>query len=347
MPLRKQYVLVSSDDRTPHSVSTTDFSVLLREPINNVVKTDLVNVSMDYNMANIVSPNNTFSVSTYQEITAAVAEIPAYDEVIPAVVGGWYYRAAGGSTYSPLVDYARTEAVGHYNPRTGEAAGDYWFRESADPQNIHHNAVPAVPAVYGGVSQTYAIDEEQYTPTELRAALEELLGGAEGYFDVFLINRNLRIEYWFPTLTTSADERTFTFTCSNATLKATLGMTGNTLTGTYVPTIGDHGGSRITFPRAIRLPANNPFIMIQSKELGITTKTSSGLGFWRALINDPSQDQLIATNQRTDDYHETPRRLQEIDIKLGFPDGKSVNNRGSAFAVLIEVITNDEVKQPT
>jgi hypothetical protein len=382
MPLRKQYVLVSSDDRTSTSVSTTDFDVELREPINNVVKTDLVNVSMDYNMANIVAPNNTFSVSTYQQTAAA---IEAYDEVVPAVpavvvhheavpaethnevtaVAGWYFQAIDTEGYVLLEGYSRTGDVGHYAPRTGEAAGDYWNRaeeyivvvdvpaveaydEIITPEvpesTISH---PAVPAVYGNVSQSYSIDEEQYTPAELRAALEELLGGQDGYFDVMLVNRNLRIEYWFAETTTTSEQRHFTLTCSNSTLKLTLGMTGNTLTGTYVPTIGDMGGSRITFPRAIRLPANAPFIMIQSKALGITTKTSNGRGFWRALINDPSQDQMIVSNQRSDDILEEPRRLQEIDIKLGFPDGSKVDNRGAAFSILLEVLTDEGVKGKT
>lgn len=279
MPLRKQYVLINSDDRTSASRSTTDFNVVLREPINNVVKTDLVAVSMDYNMANITSPNNTFQIKTYDEIT-------------PAVDGG-------------------------------------------------------DSAVLGEVTQDYAIDEDQYTAAELRAYLEELLGGQDGYFDVILVNRNLRIEYWFPAERTTPDERVFKFLCSNATLRTTLGMTGNTLTGTYISSIGDFGGSRINFSRAIRLPSTSPFIMIQSAELGIRTKTSSGLGFWRALINDPTTDTLQVANNRTDEYLDEPKRLQDIDIRLGFPNGAKVDNRGAAFSILIEVVTDEEAKRST
>ena len=279
MPLRKQYVLINSDDRTATSSSTTDFNVVLREPINNVVKTDLVAVSMDYNMANITAPNNTFQIKTYGELT-------------------------------PAVD--------------------------------------ATPAVVGEVTTNFAIDEDQYTAAELRAYLEELLGGQDGYFDVMLVNRNLRIEYWFPEAGyDDNDKRKFQFVCSNATLKTSLGMTGNTLTGTYISTIGEFGGSRINFPRAIRLPSTSPFIMIQSAELGIRTKTSSGLGFWRALINDPSTDTLQVANNRTDDYLDEPKRLQDIDVRLGFPNGAKVDNRGAAFSILIEVVTDEEVKRRT
>ena len=60
--LRKDYVLVSSDVRAPGSRSTTDFTVQLALPLANVVKTDLVQCLMDYNIANVVAPNNLFVI---------------------------------------------------------------------------------------------------------------------------------------------------------------------------------------------------------------------------------------------------------------------------------------------
>ena len=60
--LRKDYVLVSSDARAPGSLSTTDFTVQLALPLANVVKTDLVQCLMDYNIANVVAPNNLFVI---------------------------------------------------------------------------------------------------------------------------------------------------------------------------------------------------------------------------------------------------------------------------------------------
>jgi hypothetical protein len=388
MSLRKQYVLINSDDRTSASRSTTDFNVVLREPINNVVKTDLVAVSMDYNMANITAPNNVFYTRTHAQLSAAVEGDPAYDEEIPpipaviehhdavaaethtevTVVAGWYFQALDTVDFVLLSGYSRTEIAGHYSARTGEDAGDYWNRDeesvvivdvegveaydeeitpAVDAETIHHDATEGTPAVFGEVTSSFTIDEEQYTATELRAALEQLLGGQDGYYDVSLVNRNLRIEYWFPDEKTTSNERRFQFVCTNATLRTILGMVNSPLTGSYVPTIGEFGGSRITFPRAIRLPATSPFIMIQSAELGIRTKTSSGLGFWRALINDPSTDTLQAANSRTDDYLDEPKRLQDIDIRLGFPNGVKVDNRGSAFAILIEVVTDEKIKRRT
>lgn len=388
MPLRKQFVLISSDDRTASSNSTTDFNVVLREPINNVVKTDLVAVSMDYNMANVTAPNNTFQIKTSVVLTPAVEAQAAYTEEIPAVPAvterveavpavthqeidtpaGWYYKEVDGVGYSSLPDYTRDEPVGFYEPRENEPAGSYWYAAATyktvvdvpaipaydrivtlaiPAQTINHPAVIAVPGIYGEATANYTIDEDQYTPAELRAMLEEVFGGQNGYFDVFLVNRNLRIEYWFAAETTVPEERVFKFVCNNSTLRTVLGMTSSTITGTYLSTIGDFGGSRINFPRAVRLPSTSPFIMIQSAELGIKTKTSSGLGFWRALINDPSTDTLQIANNRTDEYLDEPKRLQDIDIRLGFPNGAKVDNRGAAFSILIEVVTDEEIKRNT
>ena len=127
MSLRKQYVLINSDDRTSASRSTTDFNVVLAEPINNVVKTDLVAVSMDYNMANITAPNNVFYTRTFALFSAAIEGEPAYDEEIPAIpavlehhdavvaethtevtfVAGWYFQAVDTTGYALLVEYSQ------------------------------------------------------------------------------------------------------------------------------------------------------------------------------------------------------------------------------------------------
>ena len=54
MPEKKEYVLVSSDAREPSSASTTDFTVKMQVPLTNVIRTDLVQVAMDYRIANVV-----------------------------------------------------------------------------------------------------------------------------------------------------------------------------------------------------------------------------------------------------------------------------------------------------
>jgi hypothetical protein len=48
MALRKQYVLVSSDERENSQDSTTNFTVRLSSPIKDVVKLDLVDFILDY-----------------------------------------------------------------------------------------------------------------------------------------------------------------------------------------------------------------------------------------------------------------------------------------------------------
>ena len=55
MPERKEYVLLSSDAREPYSASTTDFTVKMLVPLTDVIRTDLVQVAMTYNIANVVS----------------------------------------------------------------------------------------------------------------------------------------------------------------------------------------------------------------------------------------------------------------------------------------------------
>ena len=59
---KKEYILVSSDNKAPDSASTTDFTLRMLVPIPKVIKTDLIQVSMDYNMANITSPDNFFTI---------------------------------------------------------------------------------------------------------------------------------------------------------------------------------------------------------------------------------------------------------------------------------------------
>ena len=48
MPLRKQYILVNSDDRENAFDTTTNFTVRLSSALTNVVKLDLVEFILDY-----------------------------------------------------------------------------------------------------------------------------------------------------------------------------------------------------------------------------------------------------------------------------------------------------------
>jgi hypothetical protein len=221
---------------------------------------------------------------------------------------------------------------------------------------VHQPAVVATdgtPAEYGSLESTLVtIPEDAYTPEEFRLALYQALGGDEGWFDVFLNNRTLVVEYWLPDANTASADRVCQMTVADAVLRRVMGFGGTgdgtkTLTGRFVASIGDYGGMRIVFPTQINLPSNAPFVMIQSQALGITTKTSSGLGFWRGLHNKPETNELVAQNSRTDAFYDDPKRLQEIDICLAFPNGERLDNRGSAINILIEIVTDDAVKRST
>jgi hypothetical protein len=235
--LRKQYVLINSDERTANSRSSTDFTVSLREPIQNVVKTDLVNLAMDYRLANVRSPDNQITINVHST-----------------------------------------------------------FRDDV------------------GVS-TVTLPEDQYSVPELVAALQEALGA--DHFSVVLINQTLRIEFLFPStvlLFGALDPKaTFSITCSSATLRRVLGLISTTTSGVFTSTIGGYGGMRLTFPRPVALNGVSPFIMIQSTALGVAVKTGAGLGFWRLVVNNAAENSLEVQNNRTDNYLEEPRRLQDID----------------------------------
>jgi hypothetical protein len=43
-------------------------------------------------------------------------------------------------------------------------------------------------------------------------------------------------------------------------------------------------------------------------------------------------------NNRVDTYTDVPKVLQDIDIKLVYPDGTTVNNNGGRFTLLLEIV---------
>ena len=101
---KKEYVLVSSDNRSSDSVSTTDFHLRLNVPINNVVKTDLIQVSMDYNVANIKAPDHEFSIGNGTNSNIITLEEGLYTI---DVLAGWIQQqltAELGQGYSVYYD---------------------------------------------------------------------------------------------------------------------------------------------------------------------------------------------------------------------------------------------------
>jgi hypothetical protein len=104
-------------------------------------------------------------------------------------------------------------------------------------------------------------------------------------------------------------------------------------------TDGQFGTYRWTFPNAVRLSGIYPYLFIQSRALGTDIKVANGaMGFWRMLLNDQVNYSLTMVNNRVDIYTDTPRTLQDIDIKLVYPDGSDLNNNGGRFTLLLEIV---------
>lgn len=258
--LKKEYVLVSSEERDGTSASTTDFRVKLAVPVSNVVKCDLLQVVMDYKVANIVAPNTGFRI-----------------------------------------------------------AEDDSIRE-------------------------LTLEEGLYTPSSLSEELEALLGDT---YTVTISSLNvLTIHRLFqsaeevihpPALQVSTGNRDFEVLTDG--LRALLGMTGLRLRPAFKANDGDHGSLTWTFPRAVKLGQISPYLFIQSPDLGTDIRTSGGqVGFWRMVLNDTTNGFLQMVNNRVDSYADTPRTLQDIRVRLLFPDGSVVNNRGGVFAMLLEIV---------
>ena len=272
MPLRKEYLLVSSDDRMlPTRQTTTNFICQLPNPIGNIVKTDLVSVSADYRIANITAPNNSFSIT-------------------------------------------------------------YWNYSTTDIE-----------------TEVIYIQEALYTNSELLVAIVQAINdtlnntNALSVCTGILIGSVIRLELEFPQTPTTTNEQKFTITCTSPTFRVVLGMTSTSISGTYISSIGLYGGSRITMPSGITLTGLFPYFLIQSVALGNDTMTTKGLYFWRAIVNNPYNTTLEVANNRTDDYVYAPKMIYEIDVRIIFPNGSIVDNRGGTFAFLVELVILEEL----
>ena len=265
--VKKEYVLVSSDNRSPDSISTTDFHLRLAVPLHNVVKTDLVQVAMDYNVANIRAPHNTFEIGTGQNL------------------------------------------------------------EDADSTPI---------------TSTIILEEGLYTIDVLAAWIQQQLITAQGagYSVYYSVSGSLMIEC---VMTTVNDGSTVNrHITADSTLSPLLGITetgSGDLAPTFNSTNGLYGTYRWTFPYSVKLGGIYPYLFIQSRALGTTIRVANGaMGFWRMVLNDNVNYSISMVNSRVDTYTDTPITLQDIDIKLVYPDGTDVNNNGGRFTLLLEIV---------
>jgi hypothetical protein len=250
---KRDYVLINSDNRTLNSVSTTDFTIRMPVPLNDVIKTDLVAVSMDYHAANIAAPNNSFTIGLGLE--------------------------------------------------TGE-------------------------------TRLLRIEDGVYTPYTLMEEIQFLLGTD---YTVFLVAGKLVIEYNCP----SAESDLSIWRSFNPMSESLLYRLGlvEALTPSFLPEQGRFGAYRWAFPNRVSLPGNHPYLLIQSRALGTDIKTANNtIGFWRMLLHDAGANSISMLNNRVDTYLAAPRTLQDIDVKLLYPDGSQVNNNGGRFTFLLEIV---------
>ena len=276
---KKEYILVSSDNRAADSVSTTDFTLRMLVPVKNVIKTDLIQVSMEYNVANI--------------------------------------RQGA----SPGADNSFSLGDGN-----GTVNGD--------------------GSVSDGTSSAVTIEEGLYTVDVLASWIQEQLTivNGVGWAVFYGVNAKLMIQYTAQAAEVSGNRK---ITCGSATLSRTLGLlsaadftsTYGALEPVFNASEGHHGTYRWHFPHPVQLSGIYPYLFIQSRALGTDIRVANGnLGFWRMLLNDQVNYSLTQTNNRVDAYTNTPLTLQDIDIKLVYPDGTTVNNNGGRFTLLLEIV---------
>jgi hypothetical protein len=275
MPDIKEYLLINSDERMSISNSTTDFIIQLPVPITNVVKTDLIQVSMDYNVANItqgegLGANNSFTV---------------------------------GNGNGTLED----------------------------------------GALLGGTSSTIILEEGLYTVDVLaswiRGQLVLTMGpGWEVFYDT---TGKLMIQYVIQEDGDVSANRVLS--CGSPVLCPTLGLTLSGGGGVIEPTLSSTDSAKGTyrwyFPYPVNLSGIYPYLFIQSRTLGTDIRTANNtLGFWRMILNDPVNYQVSMVNNRVDTYQRSAINLQQIDVRLIYPDGGVVNNNGGRFTMLLEII---------
>ena len=261
---KKEYILVSSDNRSADSVSTTDFTLRLAVPINDVVKTDLVQVAMDYNVANIKAPNNTFTIG--------VGDVSGDSTVLNTI-----FLEEGLYTLDVL-------------------AG--WIQEQLEePYNVFYSVSGALMIQLELTNQASQNDTPANRMLTCNVDVANILG--------------LNV-------------------ASNATIA---------ITPSFNAVDGKFGTYQWTFPRPVQLGGIYPYLFIQSRELGTDIKVANGaMGFWRMVLNDQVNYSLTMVNNRVDTYTDVPRKLQNIDIKLVYPDGTDVNNNGGRFTLLLEIV---------
>ena len=301
---KKEYVLISSDNSDADSVSTTDFTLRLGTPLDNVIKTDVVQVAIDY-APNILNGNNTVVLNegmivnndpnaTYGGQKSRTLTIPegyytvsSFCACVQKLLGNGYTVSSSSDGIIAII-YTLTEYDVY---GVGGATGMYirWAATTGMNSGIH-------PMTYPDPGN--AIGYAQSTPFRL------------DFSD-------------FPDVA------------------AYFGQAGKERLDFSLTTTGIYGGFFAKGDPS-SLPLGDPsssIVFIQSRALGTDIRVANGnQGFWRMLLNNIDTNELTLTNSRVDTYTDFPRVLREIDIKLVNPDGSVVDNNGGRFAFVMEIV---------
>jgi len=448
MPDVKEYLLLTSDERSPSSASTTDFTVQLPVPISRVVKTDLIQISMDYNVANIAAPDNELVIN-YKNgdgqsfINTIVLEDGLYTlDVLASWLEEQFNKSVSGVWSVYYTTGSKLMIERQLPSSSGNAPGDNWITSYStklafmmgmsptDPNSLYmpdftsqvytvfdyvkyqgkeyrlrfnytREVSPAATDVDGYPSSTNAL----WYPTEIffydegvhyqKFAYVMGSGGVlyrldnplvypftqpepgnppQGVADPWTmvdviplwsatasyISANatatdtpyhpsvVRWEtypsapgnvYWVRTMTSLGNER------PPGEYEEDHGDVGNwavrttNVAPTFNATDGGNGTLRWTLTSSVQLSGIHPYLFIQSRALGTDIRTANNtMGFWRMILNDPVNYQVSMVNNRVDVYQKVPSELQHIDVKLLFPDGRTVSNNGGRFSMLLEII---------
>ena len=118
---------------------------------------------------------------------------------------------------------------------------------------------------------------------------------------------------------------------------------GTTVNAGIVATSVSGGGSLWTFPSPPTLEFTDRYLFIQSTKLGNDIRTPNNtLAYKFMLLNDPIEYTLTQVNNRVDTYEQSPRFLQDVDVRLVDGTGKVLNNYDGEFAMLLEVVSLNE-----
>jgi hypothetical protein len=113
-------------------------------------------------------------------------------------------------------------------------------------------------------------------------------------------------------------------------------------TRSITPTNVSGGGLLYTFQNAPTLNFTDRYFFVQSTKIGNDIRTPlNSLAYKFMLINDPVEYTLTQVNNRVDTYNQSPRFLQDVDVRLVDHTGAVLNNYGGEFAMLVEIVSLD------